>query len=347
MRTIRSLAICLIGCLALPAHSAEFTQLSDQPISFDDSYAGRCTHRMEGEIVAGDAGKLATMIANLPAQDHDDMNFILCMNSTGGRLEEGLKIGALLQDNFFGTHVPKGSICLSACAVAFMHGTIAAWEFFVNFRMLHPQALLGFHAPSLSISANADQMVPYALVDSAYQATMQTIADIVAGASKPVSEFASPIIPLSLLSTMLATEAEEFYYVETLHDAFRWDIDIFPQGLTAPQGFDIDVGLFQMCENAAYEITPDAFGEEIPRAITANDVEHGQVGYGWRVDMPSDHKLLSLMNIFNRQCSYKYLPDRDYFVLNRYVDGKLEREVYLPSVYLFAPETLLADIAPQ
>jgi len=334
--------------MATPAGAADFIELSNQPIPFDQKESGQCTHKMVGEIVAGDAEKLAAMIDNLPGQDHDNLNFIICMDSTGGKLNEGLRIGALLNENYFGTYVPKGATCLSACAVAFMHGTIAAWEYLVTFRMLHPEATLGFHAPALGIEANADQMVPFALVQGAYQATMTTIADIVEGASKPVSNFSAPIIPLSLLSHMLGTGPDEFVYVDNLHKAFMWNITIFPKNLTPPKGFDLELGFYQMCENAGYKIDPGSYGKAVPGAFGQQDLRLATThSYPWKVDIPRDHKLLSPFNIWNRQCSYKYRKDRDDFVLRRYVDGKMEREVWLPPVYLFAPSTTLATIAPK
>lgn len=327
--------------------AAEFTELSNRPIPINEKESGTCTHKMEGEILAGDAAKLALVIQNLPGQDHDDLNFIMCMNSRGGRLSEGLEIGELLRGAYFGTYVPEGAECLSACAIAFMHGSVSAWEYVLTFRMLHPRGKLGFHAPSLSIAADSNQMVPYALVQGAYQATMDTVSKIVSGAATSVSDFASPIIPLSLLSEMLSVGSDDFVYVDNLHKAFMWDVTIFPKNLTTPPEFDLEVGLYQLCENSGYMIDPNSYDMNPPRALNSNYIMNQQISYHWTVEMPNDHKLLSLENIWNRQCSYKYRSKEGDFEVRRYVDGKLEREVSMPPVYLFAPETKLTELAPK
>lgn len=337
----------LFFCIATYVKAAEFTELSNQPIPFDQKESGKCTHKIEGEIQNGDAAKLSAMIDNLPGQDHDDLNFIICLNSNGGRLNQGIEIGRLLRDNYFGTYIPEGAECLSACAIAFMHGSVAAWEYVVTFRMLHPGGKLGFHAPSLGIIADSNQMVPYALVQSAYQATMDTVSKIVAGAAAPVSEFASPVIPMSLLSAMLAVGSDEFVYVDNLHKAFMWDITIFPKNLTSPPNFELDVGFHQLCENSGYMIDPNSYDMTPPPAVTPDIVQHMKTSYHWDVDMPEGHKLLSLDNIWNRQCSYKYRSNQGDFELRRYVDGNLERELFMPPVYLFAPEVKISDVSPK
>jgi hypothetical protein len=330
-------------CVGNPVFSAEFETLSTQPIAWEKRFSGACTHRLTGEIAPGDAGKVAAEIASLPGQDHDDLNFIVCMNSPGGSLADGIAIGKLFKDNFFGTFVPQGAECLSACAVAFMHGTVGAYEYFLNHRMMHPSARVGFHAPSLPFEGDPNDLVPLSLVNAAYLAARKNIADIVAAASNPVSDFAAPVIPLQLLSGMLSTPENDFLYVDTLHQAFAWQIDIYPHNLKAPSGFHIEFGLYQLCENASYKIDG---GNTLfsGRTITAEEVKYNRVTYPWNVDMPSDHTLLSLGNIFNRQCSYKYRTDIDGFELRRYVDGDLEQEVWLPSVYLLSPEVRLIEL---
>ncbi|NDK37048.1 hypothetical protein [Rhodovulum sulfidophilum] len=331
----------------LPTHAAEFTQFSDQPLPFAERFSGTCTHRMDGPIDAGDADAFQAMIDALPDQFNDDMNFMICLNSEGGRIEEGLKIGRIIQDNFFGTYVDDGDTCLSACAIAFMHGTIGAWEYILTLRMMHPNATLGFHAPSLDVGGDPGAMVPFLLVQAAYQATLQTMSDIVESASQQVSEFSSPVVPMSLLTEMLEVGPDDFTYVDTLHKAFMWDITIFPKSLKAPPGFELDVGIYQLCENSSYKINPNSFSAEPPRSIDRSDVEDGNIGYPWDVDLPTGYKLVSPNNIFNRQCGYAYFSEHDFFKLRRYVDGELEREVWMPPVYLFAPATRIRDITSE
>jgi len=333
--------------LALPAHAAKFQTISSEPLSQQDVFSGRCTHLMTGAIEPGDAHRFEAMLDQLPPQDHDDLNFVICMNSGGGNLTEALKIGEMIHRSFFGTFIDEGSECLSACAVAFMHGRIAYWESFVDFRMLHPGGTLGFHAPSLNLGANAD-LVPATLVDAAFSAAMQNVSALTDSAARNVQSSARPVIPLGLLSDMLATPSEEMIYADTLHRTFRWQVTVFPVGLSAPEGFDLEVGYMQLCMNIRYELSPQTTQREHSGEIATRQL------YDWHqntqhVSLPSvadGHRIVKMGEVFEQQCSFKYNKERDLFETNYYVEGRFQGTRWLRPVYLFDPNTQLHVLRP-
>jgi hypothetical protein len=69
-----------------------------------------------GEINQGDALRFAAAIT--AAKPIDEIMFY----SPGGSLEEGMKIGVLIRKGGFGTRVPAGARCISACNFAFIGG---------------------------------------------------------------------------------------------------------------------------------------------------------------------------------------------------------------------------------
>ncbi|WP_434055040.1 MAG: hypothetical protein RDA78_09300 [Roseibium sp.] len=326
--------------------SAEFIELSNVALHSDKLKSGQCTHIMRGEIVPGDSRKLSELIDRIPKQNHDELNFLFCLDSEGGNLREGLKIGALFRSNFFGTFVPENARCLSACAIAFMHGTIGEWEYIQTFRMLHPLGRLGFHAPSLGIELDGTQNVPFAFVEAAHSATLQDIADIVSGSAYPVSSFAYPIIPTSLIAQMLKTEPDQFFYIDDLHKSFLWGIYIYPHNLTAPDGFDLDLAYYQLCENISYILEPHSYSaENYARTVTESLIE--SVKNHWTTPLPQNHKLVEVTNTWNRECSYTYRKDVELFTVRRYEAGDFTDEVQVSPVFLFPPRTKIVQIAPK
>lgn len=68
---------------------------------------------------------------------HPDVKAVT-MSSPGGSLDEGYKLGSAMSDYNLIVMVPKGQVCVSACALAFVGG----WKYLVG-------GLLAFHSPYL------------------------------------------------------------------------------------------------------------------------------------------------------------------------------------------------------
>ena len=337
----------LAGLLALwisaqAAGALELRTLSDQPIAWSDRLNGRCTHTLTGMIEAGDLARVQAAIDALPGQDHDDRNFIICLDSPGGNLNEGFEIGCLLRQNLFGTYVDAGAECLSACAIAFMHGQVAAFEYFSSHRVLHSAGRLGFHAPSLTLGGQGDDMVPLTLVDAAYTAALKTLSSLVEGAISGSGSY--DIIPSNLLNEMLATPPDQMRYVETLRDAFSWKIDILPHGLRAPEDFDLDLGYYQLCANLFFSIPADTMlSEVVTPAVVAFWSQEAAVN---PPPVPAGSTLILLGEVQQHQCLYKYNAQAEMFELRGFVEGTQIGSGGLPPVYMFSPDVRLADIAP-
>ena len=341
--TLVVIALLLLAITTGQSSAAEFQikTLSDTPLEFSQLDSGICTHELSGTIVRGSAEKVKEAILSLPGQDHDDKNFVICMNSSGGNLNEGFLIGKLIFENYFGTFVPENAECSSACAIAFMHGFVGIYDKFKPFRMLHPNGKLGFHAPSLPISSDMTTEVPMAMVNSAYDGALKTIAQIVDGAisSDPETDF----IPLGLLREMLRTPPDEMRYVETLHDAFSWRIDIFPEELRAPQNFDLEVGFYQLCANLGYAVQGATIGDRIVTKELVN--LYKTTGHYTAPKSKSGYTLLKFAGQAEEQCHFGYDKARDRFDVFAYREGQQIGNAWLNSVYLFPPTMPLVDLA--
>ena len=62
------------------------------------------------------------------------------MSSPGGSLDEGYKLGQAMSEHNLIMWVPKGKVCVSACALAFIGG----WKYIVG-------GILAFHSPYLPV----------------------------------------------------------------------------------------------------------------------------------------------------------------------------------------------------
>jgi ATP-dependent protease ClpP protease subunit len=83
-----------------------------------------------GTFGSEDADAFQTHIANLTSA-------VVVLNSGGGNLVAGIRIGELIRLRNFRTVVPSGMECASACALAWLGGTV---------RYMGPNARVGFHA---------------------------------------------------------------------------------------------------------------------------------------------------------------------------------------------------------
>lgn len=114
-RLITILAIFTVACLAVPGmgHSAEIRRVGDINIQFN------------GRIDLGDASKLENILISI---QNENVGFIvvptLALNSKGGSFIEGLRIGRLLRKYGASTLVRSNAECFSACALAFLGGTM-------------------------------------------------------------------------------------------------------------------------------------------------------------------------------------------------------------------------------
>ncbi|WP_417210612.1 hypothetical protein [Antarctobacter sp.] len=208
----------LIACTLALTSPASAATLTDG----GDAYMG-CTATLAGALAPGDAAKAKTFF-----EARTDRFHILCLDSPGGSLVEGIQIGDLLQAQGISTAVARGAECFSACAVLFLAGLEwfnDAGPFYPH-RQLHAAGRLGFHAPSLVVpegAFNAEQ------VSAAYAVAIASLAEVSARKSDwRLSD--------SLLTTLLKTPPSGMYHVETVYDAALWGISVvgtvYPDDIT-------------------------------------------------------------------------------------------------------------------
>lgn len=241
---MRFLAMCcLLGFFGLPSQAAEIRVLQDQTLTADEIEAGGCSLSLTGEIVAGDAARLREVLESRYAMEHDDRNPALCLDGPGGSLDEGVKIAELLGQHAAATVLPAGAECLSACAVAFMGGSFAWYEYRFNLRVMHPTARLGFHAPALNI---ADGAYDAGAVTQAFDVAVNAIARITGDLDEIYVSSSANKFPRSLLAQMLVHRGEDYLWVDTVEKAGGWDIWVSTDG----QPVLDDARLIQACKAA-------------------------------------------------------------------------------------------------
>ena len=102
-----------------------------------------CEYVLVGEIVSSDPDRLESMITSSPFET-------LCLNSPGGSFVAGMKLADIFMSDGIQTYVKAGDECYSACAIAFLGGSIWGDLRHVS-RTLEPGGKLGFHAPYLAL----------------------------------------------------------------------------------------------------------------------------------------------------------------------------------------------------
>jgi hypothetical protein len=92
-----------------------------------------------GSVVGDDSERLERFLLNLPRKS----NSALYLNSRGGSLSGGMKLGKYLRKNRIKAVVEGGEICASACALAFLGGTD---NFGKKWMSTTTTSRLGFHS---------------------------------------------------------------------------------------------------------------------------------------------------------------------------------------------------------
>jgi ATP-dependent protease ClpP protease subunit len=221
-----------IALLAPPAMAAELRVLSPNNADLDiqaPDPAMACTHRMTGTLGKGDADRMIPALENSIQtwRKQDQWHLpVLCLDSPGGSLVEALKLAALLRDMPIGTKLEANATCESACAMVFMAGSFHAHESgLYKWRIMHPTARLGFHAPSLAIE---DGQYSAATVTRSYNLALETLALTLSNLVQNRNFQDGVHLMPSLMAEMLMTPADSMMYVDTVDQEGRWGIEVGP-----------------------------------------------------------------------------------------------------------------------
>lgn len=152
----------LLGLIAVTGQGATLS-VDSKTIPGLTAKSSIVTHtlRLSGPIEEGDADRLRVILARLkttsPPQAPGRPFATIELSSAGGDVYEGLKIGYLLREYSVASVVRAKDLCLSACALAFLGGTLSrAGPTFVPSRSIEIRGQVGFH--NFSLNTNSDQV---------------------------------------------------------------------------------------------------------------------------------------------------------------------------------------------
>lgn len=191
-----------------------------------------CTALLSGVIEEGDAEHLGNIISQTNFGGYNR----LCLDSSGGSLEEGLRIARLIQNShYWGTAIASGHVCESACSIIFLAGGDTEGGYSRVRPVMHPHATLGLHAPSLNIP---DGEYSEEIVSRAYEVALEAMRDITLFRSN------NPNFPEELLYFMLSTPPDEMFYINTVGRAAAFNIAVFPVALNTE---NLQIALELLC----------------------------------------------------------------------------------------------------
>lgn len=194
----------------------------------ENGIEGVCKKTLRGNLEAGDTEKLKNVEPELFAGMYGDMDFSvvrICLDSNGGSFVESLALAKFLTEQKIGTVVADGDACLSACAIAFMFGTahVIDVDGVIN-RNLHKNAKLGFHRPSIHIPKGNNYTAQE--LEKVFSIAMESNQALLAMAGHSRPQSSRPFMDGDLIEQMLKHEGDNFYYIDTINKAGRWDINV-------------------------------------------------------------------------------------------------------------------------
>ncbi|RUU99565.1 hypothetical protein EOB36_20020 [Mesorhizobium sp. M6A.T.Cr.TU.017.01.1.1] len=254
--------------LAIWLVSAMVTLISPtKAATVEKSDTANCLLVIRGEIKPGDFDNFVLLSkAILPGNDGESTSKdLVCLDSPGGSLSEGVKFANHFYKEGVGTVVDDGQGCYSACAIMFMMGTAQGSEVAFANRKLHVGGKLGFHRPFLTIPSGdaVDSGLLAKAADSAYSSMLDLL--VVANAKSPWSS--DPMMKADLIQKMLTHIGDDMFMIDTVDKVGRWNIELIgaiePKLLSAEQAF-------YACENSL----------QWQDGLTDDDITYSKVGIG-------------------------------------------------------------------
>lgn len=226
---------------------------------------------LTGPFEPGDSDRLKTMLEDLKSRGGTkpgESLATLSLDSKGGALEEGMRIGRLLRQFGVATIVRNGKRCLSSCAIAFLGGTTPGSGGPVADRQLEIGARLGFHAFYAPRDADArDAATSRARGVTEGRATSAIVVAYVL----EMGVDPEPII------RALVRPPEEMTYIETAGEFV--ELGICPVALKMPR-MTLAERASNICNNASIgrlPVWPDLLAEYTP--LEAKRLLLGEIAY--------------------------------------------------------------------
>lgn len=158
--------VLLMLCMLGPSTSfgGEIREMPEHP---------KCDFLYFGEIIKGDAQKIEDAIETTASGSE------MCFDSPGGDFHEGMRLfHTIWNKDILRTRVANGHVCLSACAIAFMGGSMRLGTGVIRGRqsVIEPKAKLGFGIPRLNLPDN--QSYPPEAVEASYAFALETLTKL-------------------------------------------------------------------------------------------------------------------------------------------------------------------------
>jgi len=305
-----------------------------------------CAFKLEGAIASGDHDRLADLFAHSHLDPLDERTTTLCLKSFGGLYDEALKISELLYSHGVSTVVADGSECFSACALIFTAGVLPDR---VNpHRKLSAGGILGFHAPYFSLTEgkySKEQM------EGAAQDMRTAILALMRLASRQTWLSGGDFLKKSLIARILEKGPQEVFFVKTIAEAARWDIEIYDAAESFPEPNNID-GIKNLCNNFHYA-NMDEPVPPTPRDLSLKVEQYASKFHkdDVRILVLDSRATDTVCEVYPRTtkvdpqvqffvCSYDYWTHKSFGDCRRYKTAPFFG-IFVPSFFTLAPATVL------
>jgi hypothetical protein len=215
--------------------------------------------QLKGRIEQGDTFDLQVYISNLPKKP----TVVVYLNSPGGNLLEGMKLGRFFFDNKIESVVETKTACASACALAFLGGRDGATG--KPHRTKASNSGVGFH----SFSREFDKDTKYSADD------LKTIVQQTQTQVFFVAEYLKAIgVDLDVLRLMLRTQANQMNYISN-DEALALNIRVWDEKrnqLVDPEQVMDKLDRSRLVTNTPTATNPPATATA-PRPVSANAEE--------------------------------------------------------------------------
>ncbi len=298
------------------AVSASLTVVSTERYTIHEMLtAPVCNFIITGPIEPGDDAALQTFLdTRFPNPAPDVEGWVACLSGEGGTFETGIAMGTILAQHRVATRVRAEDSCLSACAVAWLFGSLSEWDDTVNARIMDRGAHIGFHAPSLRFEAD---LVPGAVVQNAYAAALVSLSNFAQAAVTAPRTTGDLVLHQDLLVNMLNVGPDDFYTLDTVAQLARYDVLLpFYGWQFPPEISDPEIWLSNACGNAMLA-DGDPFDPVFYDGSTSLQYAMApEPPQGWMGFNPNDY--------FSHACHIRFDPDTR-FIQVRLFRGPNER----------------------
>jgi hypothetical protein len=214
----------------------------------------QCDYLFSGTVERGDAQSIENEI---PASA---FGTTLCLDSPGGSFIEGINMFHVIWNkDSIATRVLNGDQCQSACAIAFLGGSVVVGTGLIRSQnaVIEPGAVLGFHSPRLVLPR--DGVHSASTVEDAYALALNDtfemfkLTQVIEHGARGMSEL--------LFSKVLATTPSSMYHIDTIGRASLAGIQVsnVPIPELSWQGLiNVCNTAFLMAESTDHNSVPDS-----------------------------------------------------------------------------------------